>query len=231
MNSQTQKNLLHIVQSGYKKIAKDFSETRKKYLWPELIKLTKNVKNNDKVLDVGCGNGRLISAFKNKKIDYLGVDNNQELINIAKSMFTKFKFLRSDILELGKISNINFDYVFCIDVLHHLPGENLRILAIKQLKNKIKNNGKIVLTVWNLWNQKKYKKLILKFAILKILKKNKMDFGDILFDWKNIKTQPINKRYYHAFTKRELKRIVKKAGLNIEKIYKDRYNYYIVLSK
>ncbi|PIX02803.1 SAM-dependent methyltransferase, partial [bacterium (Candidatus Gribaldobacteria) CG_4_8_14_3_um_filter_42_11] len=41
------------------------------------------VKDGDKVLDVGCGNGRLVKAFENKKISYLGVDNSEKLIKLA----------------------------------------------------------------------------------------------------------------------------------------------------
>ena len=58
-----------------------------------------------------------------------------------------------------------------------------------------------------------------------------MDFGDVLFDWLSDKGEYIGKRYYHAFRKHELKKICKKAGLKIERIYKDEYNYYAVLVK
>ena len=97
MDNQTQKNLLNIVKRNYEKIADGFSETRKKYLWPELIKLTQNIKNNNKVLDVGCGNGRMIEAFKNKNINYLGIDNSEKLIKIAKKEIGNWK------LEIGNL--------------------------------------------------------------------------------------------------------------------------------
>lgn len=231
MDKQTQKNLLNIVKKNYEEISEQFNETRKKYLWPELLKLTKNVKNGNKILDAGCGNGRLLEAFKNKRIQYLGIDNSIELIKHARAKYPKQEFIVNDILALGKIPEINFDYVFCVAVLQHIPSKDLRIAALRQLKNKVKPDGKIIITVWNLWSQAKFRKLILKFAILKLIKKNKMDLGDILFDWKNPSGQVISRRYYHAFTKRQLKKIIKKAGLKIDKIYKDKYNYYAILSK
>ncbi|MFH1661656.1 MAG: methyltransferase domain-containing protein [Candidatus Falkowbacteria bacterium] len=237
MNKQTQNNLLKIVKRNYNEIADDFSETRKKKLWPELIKLAGAVKDGDpstssgqvKVLDVGCGSGRLLEAFKNKKINYLGIDDSEKLINLAKKK--NQNFIVGNILELNKISELNFNYVFCIAVLHHLPGKDLQINALKQLKNKITPDGKIILTVWNLWSQLKFRKLILKFYLLKLIGKNKMDAGDILFDWKNSKGEVVSKRYYHGFRKKELRKIIKKSGLRIEKIYKDKYNYYAVLKK
>ncbi|MBU2081533.1 MAG: class I SAM-dependent methyltransferase [Patescibacteria group bacterium] len=235
MNKQTQQNILELVHNNYKEIASDFNQTRKKFLWPELIKLTNSVKNNDKILDVGCGNGKLLEAFKNKKINYIGIDSCKELIELAKQNqelgIRNQKFLVGDILELDKLQKKDFDYVFCLAVLPHLPGNDLRLIALEQLKNKISQNGKIIITVWNMWSQKKFRKLLWKFVLLKLINKNKLDFGDILFDWKNSAGQAISQRYYHAFTKQELKRLFKKAGLKTEKFYKDKYNYYVILKK
>ena len=257
MDKQTQENLLNLVKRNYEEIAVDFNTTRKKFLWPELIKLAESVKNGDKILDVGCGNGRLIEAFKNKKINYLGVDNSKKLIEAAKINFlysrlpaqaglrgndeTEYEFKNADILELDKLPENNFDYIFCIAVLHHLPGEDLRIEALRQMKNKLKPGGKIIITVWNFWSKEKFRRMILKYGLLKLLGKNNFDFGDILFNWGNNnpahllnkfegKGEKISQRYYHAFTKNELKKLVASAGLKIEKLYKDKYNYYLILT-
>lgn len=233
MDKQTQKELLNIVKRNYEQIADDFNETRKKYLWPELLKLAEKIKNGDKILDAGCGNGRLLEAFTNKNINYTGVDNNSKLIAMAKAKFAgeERKFIESDIMALSQVPDINFDYVFCVAVLQHIPGRNLQINALRQLKNKVSENGRIIITVWNLWSQRKYQKLIFKFFLLKLIGKNKMDLGDIMFDWKNSEGRAISKRYYHAFRKRELKSLIKEAGLKIEKTYKDKYNYYVIIKK
>ncbi|NCQ16120.1 class I SAM-dependent methyltransferase, partial [Candidatus Falkowbacteria bacterium] len=181
MDKQTQKNLLELVKRNYGEIAADFDLTRKKDLWPELIKLSEMVKNGDRVLDVGCGNGRLIEAFGDKKISYLGVDNSEKLIKLAtnqrllrRSAPRNDKWVVADILELDKLPERDFDYVFCIAVLHHLPGKDLRLKALEQIKNKIKPGGKIILTVWNLWSQKKFRKLIIKYDWFKLIGKNQM---------------------------------------------------------
>lgn len=231
MDKNTQKELLTIVKDNYESIATEFDETRKKGIWPELLNLTKDVKDGDKVLDAGCGNGRLLEAFNDKKIKYLGVDQSENLITLAQKKYPNFEFAVADILDLGQINELDFDWVYSIAVLHHLPDQELRLNALRQLKNKIKDDGKIIITVWNLWANKKNKKLIWKYFFLKLIGKNKMDFGDILFHWKNEAEDVSKKRYYHAFTKWELMRLVKKAGLKIEKLYKDEYNYYLVLQK
>lgn len=233
MDKQTQKNLLNIVKNNYDKAAEEFSDTRnrKSRSWGALVDITKQIPNDSSVLDVGCGNGRLLEIFGNKNIDYIGTDSSDELIKIAKKLHPEKKFEIIDALELSKLSQVDFDYVFSVAVLHHLPGQDLQIKALRQIKNKVSKDGKVVITNWNLWKQKRFRKLIWKFFILKLIGKNKMDFGDILFDWKNSQGEIVSKRYYHAFTKRSLKKIAKKAGLRVEKVYKDKFNYYLVLRK
>lgn len=266
MKKEIQEKLLQIVRQNYEEIAEDFNETRKKQFWPELVKLAAEVKDGDSILDVGCGNGRLIAAFKDRKINYIGVDGNEKLISLARENLaakspldkggwgdfpktetphnpplsrgqispaetgprqggSNFQFLVGDILELDKVTQERFDWIFCIAVLHHIPGEDLRVSALEQMKNRLKPGGKIVLTVWNLWTQPKYLKLIIKFSALKLIGRNQMDWDDLVFNWGAGKSQ----RYYHAFTRGEFKRLAGKTGLKIERLYKDKFNYYLML--
>ena len=234
MDKQTQKELLDIVRRNYDEIAEQYNESRKKHLeplWNNLIKIAKEVKEGGRVLDVGCGNGRLLQAFLGRKINYLGVDANEKLLSLAKKNYPDYKFVKGDVLNLGEIPEIGFDYIFCVALFHHLPGRETRARALKQIRNKIKNNGKIVITVWNMRGQKKFRKIIRKYFLLKLIKKNKMDFGDILFSWKDNRGDAVSQRYYHAFKKQELKRLIRKSGLKIERLYKDKFNYYAVLKK
>lgn len=238
MNRQTQKDLQTIVQKNYEEVAELYSETRKKVLWPELTALAQMVKVGDSVLDVGCGSGKLLQAFSEKEINYLGIDPSGKLLELARAEWgenDKRKFAEGDILDLGKLSETEFDFVFCIAVLQHIPGEKLRIQALRQLRNKVKKDGIIIVSNWNMWSEafakKKFVKLIFKFFLLKLIGKNKMDFGDVLFDWKNPQGYSVSKRYYHAFTLSELKRLAKKSGLKVEKIVKDTHNHYLILRK
>lgn len=229
MHKRTKDKLLNVVKNNYKKIAQDFNITRHKEIWPELRKLAEAVKNGEKVLDVGCGNGRLLETFKEKQIDYLGVDNNEELINLARDNYSK-EFLIGDILNLHNIQDHHFDHIFCLAVLQHIPSKELRVQALQELKKKLKQNGHIIISNWNLW-QGKHRKIIYKFYLKKLLRQNKMDWGDIIFPWKNSQGEKISDRYYHAFSKRELRKLVKKVGLDIFDLYKDKYNYWLILKQ
>jgi SAM-dependent methyltransferase len=238
MDKQTQKELLGIIKKNYKEIAGHYNETRKKHLeplWSRLVEYAQAARDGSKILDAGCGNGRLIEAFTGKEIKYLGIDDSRELVDFARKQKPGRDFRCLSILELGLIPETDFDLVFSVAVLHHLPGRDLQIQALRQLRNKVTADGKIIITVWNMWSEawqkKKFRVLIWKFWLLKLLGKNKMDFGDILVDWKNSAGEKISQRYYHAFRKGELRRLAKKTGLKIEKLFSDQYNYYLVLRK
>jgi tRNA (uracil-5-)-methyltransferase TRM9 len=230
MNKDMEKELLRIVKRNYEDEARTFDETREKRIWPPLLALLESVDFMARVLDVGCGNGRLLKVLTERHVKYLGVDQSESLIRICQEKYPENKFAVGDILNLGELPEYDFDYVFCIAVLHHLPGADLRLQALRQLKNKIKPGGKIILTVWNMWPQEKYRRMFWKFSLLKIVGKNRMDFGDVLFDWR-APGGLMSKRYYHIFYQHELVKLAKKAGLKIEKKFKDQFNYYFVLTK
>lgn len=211
MDKDYAKYLLKKTKQDYNLISQDFSRTREK-VWNEIGFLFYNyLKENERVLDLGCGNGRYYEFFKDRNIGYIGVDNSESLIKIAKEKYPKARFQIEDALALSFSDNY-FDKIYSIAVLHHIPSQKLRMQFLKEAKRVLKPKGKIIITVWK-FHEKKERRLLLKYSFLKLLGKSKLDFKDILEPWGN-KTL----RYYHWFSKRELKRLLKKAGFKIEEI-------------
>jgi len=228
MKKDVQIKLLKIVHDNYRDIAAQFDVTRKKYIWPELAKVLSGLKDGDSLLDVGCGNGRLIENLGNKNISYLGVDNSEELIKLAKINYPEQNFKVLDILKLETLTQ-KFDLVISVAVLHHLPSQELRLEALKKLKSVTTPGGQIIFSVWKLWSNKKYKKYLWQNIWQKLTFKSNLDFGDLLFPWKNNRGEAVSERYYHAFTKRGLKRLLNLAGLKNCKLYSDQHNYWVVI--
>lgn len=220
-----------MVRENYQKVAVSFNETRKKAAWPELKSLVANINPQDKILDVGCGNGRLLSLLNVKPSFYLGIDQSENMIALAKTNHPTGDFRLGDVCDLGQIVEGDFSQVFCLAVLHHLPSQRLRLRALKQLKNKVSDQGRIVVSVWNLWGNKKLRWLIWRFWLLRLIGKHRMNFGDITFYWKDDSGQVLSPRYYHAFSRRQLRSLAIKAGLKIEELRKDKYNYWLILNK
>ncbi len=225
MKEKTKIKLEDIVRNSYSQIAQEFSLSREKEIWPKLKEMADLVENNTKVLDLGCGNGRLLKAFKGREIDYLGCDQEKKLINIAQKNWPSNKFIVS---SFNDILNEQFNYIFLIAVFHHIPSKERRLEVLNNLKMNLKNKGKIIISVWNL--RKTRPKLVLK-TYFKHLFKEPLEFGDVLFPWRKNHGSELITRYYHAFSKKELKKLAKKAGFKIEKIEEDKFNIWLVLSK
>ncbi len=83
MKQQLAQSILQQVKENYNCCALDFSQTRV-FNWPEISELAdKYVKKGMKILDVGCGNGRILELLENRGIEYVGVDNSEGLIKEA----------------------------------------------------------------------------------------------------------------------------------------------------
>jgi len=229
MREKTRERLLNIVKKNYREIASDFDISRKKYLWPEMEKFSKLVFSKAKVLDVGCGNGRLLEAFKNNEINYTGFDANEELIRFAQENYPREKFFVHDLLNLEKIKKNNYDFIFLVAVILHIPDKNLRIKVLKDLATKLSDKGKIILSVWDFYGQKRFSSLVRKSETKRIFSFDGRERGDLLFTWTSGDAKSRSDRYYHAFTDSELKEMAYKAGLEIEEFYKSGKNIWLVL--
>ena len=192
--------------------------------------LFEGLNKGEKVLDLGCGNGRWYELFRDKEVDYFGVDNSENLIEIARQNFSGAKFFVGDALNLTFPDSF-FDKAYLIALLHHIPSEYFRIRLLQEVKRVLKKEGILILTCWKIHRVVEFF-LILKYTFLRIIGKSKLDFKDIFLPWGK-KTL----RYYHCFSKRELENLVKKSGFEILKSgiaqnkKGNRKNYYLVCKK
>jgi len=216
MNEQYVKFLLNKTRKNYNLIAKDYSRTRGK-MWEELKFLKEYATNKDKILDLGCGNGRLYELFEEMPVDYYGIDISEKLIEIAKSRYPNTKFQVADALNLPFPDNF-FNKIFSIAVFHHIPSEKFRLQFLKEAKRVLKPEGLLILTVWNIYQRKTAWKQIVKNVFLSTFALSKLDFGDVFIPWKNQSGKTVINRYFHHFSKRELKALAKKAGFEVKEI-------------
>ena len=204
------------IKQGYNKAAADFSRTRQ-FNWKDLEFIKQYISKNDKLLDFGCGNGRLIDLLKPKPANYLGVDISHKLIQLARKKYPGFRFQTVDFnnpkfLERTsavlfpskkstskKLNSLNapllaknqFNSILAIAVFHHLPQGPRRDQIIKVLHSLLVPGGKIILTVWNL-NQPQFNQYF---------PKNKKD-GFIPF--KNQAGKVLFNRYHYRWEPAEL---------------------------
>jgi ubiquinone/menaquinone biosynthesis C-methylase UbiE len=205
--------LLEKTRQDYDVIADDFDKKRD-YIPSDFAILQDYIDSGDRVLDLGCGNGRLKEVIGNKA-DYHGTDVSGTLIRIAKNKYPDGKFFMSKPLSLSFENNF-FDKVFCLAVFHHIPSEKIRKEFLKEISRVLKPMGKIILTVWDLNDNKKAKQLLFKNVLLKVIGKSKLDFKDIFYPWKNSAGDVVINRYIHIFSEKELEKIVESVGFIIK---------------
>jgi tRNA (uracil-5-)-methyltransferase TRM9 len=188
---------------GYDQMAEKFSETRK-FFWRDLEFMADYVQNGDKILDYGCGNGRLLEILNDKKVDYTGADISGELIKLAKQKYAGKNAKFNKITSSGSLPfpDNYFNVIISIAVFHHFP-ENYAKKMAKELHRILKPGGKIVITVWNL-EQERFQKF------------TKDNSKDLYIPFKDNSGKEFI-RYHRKYDIKDLKNIFLSAGFRIEK--------------
>ncbi len=205
MNENTRKILAEI-EAGYDLVAEKFSDTRN-FFWKELEFIANIVSPGDKILDFGCGNGRLLEILKDKNIEYHGVDVSLKLIQKAKEKYPDFKGQFSKIeAEASLPFPVNyFNVIFSLAVFHHFSRE-YQGKKIKELYDRLKPGGTVVLTVWNL-DQKN---------ILSSKRWETISDDEAYISFENNEGKKFQ-RYHFVFSEEKLKNLAEKAGFQVER--------------
>ncbi|EKE15873.1 MAG: hypothetical protein ACD_11C00091G0001 [uncultured bacterium] len=217
MKKEIAQKILVETEKGYDLISGKFSQTRK-HFWTDLEFIKNYIKDGDRVLDFGCGNGRLFDFLKNSaQMEYWGLDVSGELIDIAnlKHSNENAHFSKTDPSQTSLAFSDNFfNTVYSVAVFHHIPSADIRTELVNELYRITKPGGYIIITVWNLW-RKKYFSNIFKNWKNKILGKSELDWNDCYISFTDNQGKIFN-RFHHAFTLRDLKKTFFQAGFKIE---------------
>jgi ubiquinone/menaquinone biosynthesis C-methylase UbiE len=148
--------------------------------------LEKRIKFNKetKVLDVGCGRGKIISAFS-EKYQMSNLPLGVDIVN-HKNAARKIKFVKTNALKyLGKTKK-KFDLILFKQSIHFFKFSEIRkILSFS--KKKLNTNGKIIILALcpkqNYWPLFK----VFKIKLIKSLKKDKKILDLIKSNFKKYK--------------------------------------------
>jgi len=99
--------------------------------------------DGQRLLDFGCGNGRLVPFLPN--VEYLGIDNNESYIAEATASkgSSRVTFMCADVKELASFGVEPFDTVVSLGVLHHL-SDDVAEPALKAALALLKPEGRLV---------------------------------------------------------------------------------------
>ena len=210
----------------YDAVAGPFSGTRQ-YWWQDLEFIGKYYRFGDRIVDFGCGNGRLLELIKAPVTDYLGLDISEKLLDQARIKYPTYKFTHIENESSLPLSTGEIDCVYTIAVFHHLNAV-MALNALNEIKRVLKPGGKIILSAWYLWSWSKLKYLLPNWLRLSFGLSAKIPFraGDQVFQ-----------RLCYWWTLVGLKKIARQANLKIiESGYTkgasgEKRNMYLVLEK
>ena len=191
---------------------------------------------NSRILDIGCGRGKIISNLSNK----LKLHNKPIGIDIEnhKDKSKKIIFKKKDALSFVSKTKINFDLILIKQTIHLVKKNQINKLLLI-CKNKLNTNGKIIILsldphkneipAFNLMKKKLKQSLKRDKSLFQLIKKfnTNLTVKKFIFNVKISKKkylQMIKNRYISTllnFTEKQIQN-----GLNeIDKKYKKKLNF------
>ncbi|BDW90344.1 class I SAM-dependent methyltransferase [Thalassospira tepidiphila] len=198
----------------------NYSMSRSAYLAAIENLVIERLSPEDRLLDVGAGDGRRTARIVQKAgiTDYLAVEPSQEMAKICRQN------LAGDVREVlaEKIDELHigqFSVALTLwNVLGHVRNSDARLTALKCIADKLIDGGILMLDVNNRHNATAYGA----FTVAKRVLIDSFFFdekrGDANYDW-NIEGK-IFKSSGHLFVAQELETLVRKAGFKL----RDRYS-------
>lgn len=224
MDGITVQRLLAVNRQFYEEFADPFAESRG-LGQPGMRRALDFLPATGRLLDVGCGNGRLAHVLEtaDRAVDYLGIDSSARLLEIARRQSASLRSVQAEFLEID-ITKSNwssilpggrFQAIAMLAVLHHLPGWQSRCDVLVTLRELLSADGSIVVSVWQFMNEARLKRKVVPWSAIG-LSEGQVEPGDVLLDWQRGGS---GLRYCHLVNEAELAALAKAAGLVLTDVY------------
>jgi 2-polyprenyl-3-methyl-5-hydroxy-6-metoxy-1,4-benzoquinol methylase len=125
------------------------------YMHYTLDYITQNILQNQKIIDIGCGDGYLLNNLRIEGVKKFGIDLSEKAIKFAEAFNTDTIFNNQSVYDI----NEQFDLVVLNEVIEHIPDNEI-YQFMDQIKRIVNRNGKIIITVPSIdipLNQKHYR--------------------------------------------------------------------------
>ena len=113
--------------SGYKlhkDVANDISDYIDTELYPQ---------GAEKLLEVGCGSGALLTYFENKCDNIYGIDFSKEMIKIAREKLPYAKLNQTEANNLSIYQDGYFDKIFSYSVFQYFPSIEYGMQVVEEI--------------------------------------------------------------------------------------------------
>lgn len=102
-------------------------------------------------LDAGCGQGWYVKEMEKEGFTVYGIDFSEKQVEKAKLYTGSGNIYRGSITQLP-FPDSSFDFVYTINVLHHLPSREEQVAALREFHRVLKPEGKVIIHEINVHN-------------------------------------------------------------------------------
>src|SRR6266851_4286672 len=173
-----------------------------------------------RMLDLGCGTGRMLIPFAQRGYRVMGVDLSAEMLAVASAKATSAKvtvdLLRANLTELNGLRDQSFDYALCLfSTLGMVMGKEQRRRVAAHAFRLLRPGGRFLLHVHNRWFNL-WDPLGRRWLMRDCLRAlaNRADSGD--------RVMPVHQGIagltLHLFRRREVVRMLSNAGFRLLEI-------------
>jgi len=209
----------------YTAFAAAFAESRS-LAQPSLLRLVALVPAAGRVLDVGCGHGRLAHLLDQHRpgATYQGLDFSVEFVRQGREQaaglaHTSATYHLTDLTRLNWASLLagrQYDTVFVLAVLHHIPGYDNRLAVLRTLSQYLAPDGRMAISAWQFTANERMRRKIVSWDQVG-LDPAGLEPGDYLLNWKR---GGLGYRYCHLIDQEEMVRMAAESGLDLLEAYR-----------
>jgi tRNA (uracil-5-)-methyltransferase TRM9 len=222
MQEKIVRRLHQINAQFYQTFAGEFSNTRQR-LQPGVRQLLPRMLVQDRLLDLGCGNGELARQLAKLGFsgEYTGVDFSPGLLEIAAANIPaafRGQFIQASLLEPGweaALAPGGYDMVTAFAALHPTPGAAQRQSLLRSIYNLLQPEGTFIHSNWQFMRSPRLARRIQPWESVG-LADDDLEPGDTLLDWRQGGT---GLRYVHHFSLSELADLAAQAGFSIDETF------------
>jgi 2-polyprenyl-3-methyl-5-hydroxy-6-metoxy-1,4-benzoquinol methylase len=225
MDEMTIQRLLALNREFYTTLAQPFAATRS-VSDSALTSILPYIASDARVLDVGCGNGRLALLLDRERSDttYVGLDVVPELIELARTQgdrlaATTAEFHVIDITHAGwsqALQDRRFDCGVALAVLHHIPSFDLRVQVLREIACLLAPRGQLILSTWQFLDNARMRRKIVDWAEVSI-PPGALEQGDYVLDWKR---EGSGLRYCHLVDEDEIAALSAQIGFHLHESFR-----------
>jgi len=216
------KKLLSLNREFYAAFAQPFAASRS-VSDPALTAILPHIPQRARVLDVGCGNGRLALLLDRERPGaiYLGLDAEPALIEAARAQSKRLtnisaQFHTADVVQPNWTSDFGRrTLITCLAVLHHIPSFELRARVLRDMAGLLTPEGRLILSTWQFLNSARLRRKIVNWAKVGIAEEG-LEHGDYLLDWKR---GGRGLRYCHLVDEMEVEELAAESGMAVHETF------------